>query len=263
MLQEKAYITQAMGKIGMISRQNPTPQTHPVFVEGNDVVAGRFVFAGTQGNQVVGTALAGTTPNGVAVFENLQLALNHLNGTELNEGEVIAELLTGCCYIPNDGITPSFGDHVLIDPTTGAINCSASTSQVATAGTLSFPEADETYTDYNVITNGSATLNIDGTEGTVTGLDFSLAGSMNDVATVITTALSGTGICTYTLGEGLTITSATTGDTSSVIFVSASADLAGLLGANVSIQGTNAMNDTGWTVLTVNSELEAIEIQKL
>lgn len=262
MLQEKAYMTQGMGKIGMISRQNPIPQHLPVFAEG-DIYAGRFVFLGTQANQVVGTALAGTTPEGVAIFENLQLAINNLNGTLINDGEVLAKLIKGCCYIPNDGLSPSYGDHILIDPTTGDINCSASTSQVATAGTCTFSNASETYTDYTAITAATATFNIDGTQGTVTGLDFSLCANMADVATVITTAFSGAATCAYNAGEGLTITSATTGSSSCIIAVSLSADLEAVVGESISINGTNAMNDTGWTVLSVNDDLQAIEIQKI
>ena len=54
-MQERAYLTQALGKVGMVSRQNPIPQSLPAIVEGNNVFAGNFVFAGTNSNQVKGT----------------------------------------------------------------------------------------------------------------------------------------------------------------------------------------------------------------
>ena len=261
-MQERAYLTQALGKVGMVSRQNPIPQSLPAIVEGNNVFAGNFVFAGTNSNQVKGTATAGTTPEGVAIFNGLQVSLTAGNTLKINEGETIQKLISGCCYIPNNGLAPNYLDYVLVDPTTGKVNCSASSSQVATAGKLYLPFASETYTDYTGITAGTLKLIVDGTAKDLTGLDFSSATSMSNVAGVITTALSSSATCAYTSGEGLTITSATTGATSNVSFVEASADLLALLGQGTSIDGTNAMIDTGWKVLTINNDLQAIEIIK-
>lgn len=263
MLQNQAYLTQALGKPGCISRQDPVPQSLPAFAEGNNVVAGKFTFPGTNQNQVVGTAGASTVPTGICIFERLQLNLSGLNSLTVNDGEVIRNLLKGCAYIVNDGGSAEYNDHVLVDPLTGTINTSSSTSQSATSGTLTFAFANETYTDYNTVTNGTLTLIVDGTEKVLSTLNFGSADSMTAVAQVITTALSSSATCTYNSGSGLTITSATTGATSNVEFVSASADLEPLLGSGTSVNGTNAMIDTGWTVLNGNVANQTIEVTKI
>lgn len=63
---------------------------------------------------------------------------------------------------------------------------------------------------FTSITSGGFDVTIDGTQHTLTGLNFSAALNLNAVATDITTALSGSGTCIWT-GSQFQITSATTG----------------------------------------------------
>lgn len=263
MLQNQVYLTQAMGKAGMISRQNPMPQMEPVFVESSDVVAGRFAFFGSQSNQIVGTSSSETIPAGITIFERLQLNTNGRNSTVLNYGETASLLLKGCAFIENDGETPNYRDNVFVDPTTGLIKCSSASEMNATAGTLTFPQASETYVDYTGITAGELVIDIDGVEQTLSNLDFSSATSMEDVACVINTALSSNGTCTYTAGSSLTITSLTTGTNSTVVFISASSDLENVLGSSENIDSSDAMVNTGWTVRSINEQYQTIEVQKI
>lgn len=63
---------------------------------------------------------------------------------------------------------------------------------------------------WTAITNGGFVIHIDGVTKTLTGLDFSAQTNLNGVASVITTALSGSGTCVWN-GSYFTIISATTG----------------------------------------------------
>lgn len=263
MLQQKTYSVAALGRPGLISRENPIPQMQPAFVEDDNCVAGRFCFLGTQSNQVKGIAEASTEPEGIIVYDQLQLNVNGDNSMKINHGEVVKKLLRGCVYIFNDGLEPNYNDNVLVDPLTGLINCSSSTTQAATSGKLLFENVNDTYTEYTSITDGTLTIKVDGTEKALSSLDFSSATSMNDVAGVFTTALSSSATCTYTLGSGLTITSATSGSSSIVEFISISENLESLLGSSVSIDGTNAMVNSGWKVININKELQTIEVEKI
>lgn len=69
--------------------------------------------------------------------------------------------------------------------------------------------------NWTSITTGSFKVTIDGVLKTLTGLDFSGQSNLNGVATVITTALSTSGVCTWN-GSNFQVTSATTGNTSLV-----------------------------------------------
>jgi len=75
--------------------------------------------------------------------------------------------------------------------------------------------AQQLMSAWTVITTGSFKVTIDGVLKTLTGLDFSAQTNLNGVATVITTALSASGTCTWN-GSSFQITSATTGTSSSV-----------------------------------------------
>jgi len=74
--------------------------------------------------------------------------------------------------------------------------------------------------NWTVITTGTLTIPIDGVSRAVTGLDFSAQTNLNGVATVITTAISAWGVCTWD-GSSFIITSITTGTSSSVGYATA------------------------------------------
>jgi hypothetical protein len=77
--------------------------------------------------------------------------------------------------------------------------------------------SQQTISNWTSITNGGVVIVIDGVTKTLTGLNFSAATNLNNVATVITTALSTSGTCTWN-GSYFTVTSATTGINSVVSF---------------------------------------------
>lgn len=64
---------------------------------------------------------------------------------------------------------------------------------------------------WNTITNGAVQVNIDGTNHSLTAMDFSAQTNLNGVASVITTALSSSGTATWD-GQKFTITSASHGN---------------------------------------------------
>lgn len=68
--------------------------------------------------------------------------------------------------------------------------------------------------NWTVITTGTLTVPVDGTPQALTGLDFSAQTTLNGVASVITSALSGA-VCTWN-GSQFVITSSTAGTSSSV-----------------------------------------------
>lgn len=79
--------------------------------------------------------------------------------------------------------------------------------------------AQQAMSNWTVVTAGSFKITIDGTEETLTGLDFSGETNLNGVASVINADLSGGTIAWD--GSRFTVTSATTGATSEIGYASA------------------------------------------
>lgn len=110
-------------------------------------------------------------------------------------------------------------------------------AQTASSGQLfcaTLPAADQAIAVWNAITSGAFDVTVDGTLHALTGLDFSAATNLNGVASDITTALAGAAICVWNANYmRFELTSATTGVTSTVSFLSAPAtgtDISGMLG---------------------------------
>lgn len=124
--QNQAYIIPALGKQGIISRQNPIAQGSPVFAEndenGNNIVAGGFVFQGTNSEQVKPTATSGTVPLGVASYSQYQIGITA--DCNINQGEVLQNLYRGCIFSKPFINVAKVNQKVLIDPTTGDIMAS-------------------------------------------------------------------------------------------------------------------------------------------
>ncbi len=105
--------------------------------------------------------------------------------------------------------------------------------RTATAARLkggSLTTAEQALSNWTSITTGSFKITIDGTEKTVTGLNFSAVTNLNGVASAINAVLTGGTIAWD--GSRFTVTSSTTGATSSVGYASAAAtgtDISGLL----------------------------------
>ena len=89
--------------------------------------------------------------------------------------------------------------------------------------------AEQVIGNWTSITTGSFKITIDGTEKTVTGLNFSAVTNLNGVASAINAVLTG-GTVAWD-GSRFTVTSATTGTSSSVGYASAAAS-----GTNISAQ---------------------------
>ena len=98
-------------------------------------------------------------------------------------------------------------------------------AQAATAGLLvggAVTPANQLIAAWTSITNGGVNFTINGTARNLTALDFHLQTNLNGVASVITTALSTNGTCTWN-GTNFVIASSTTGTSSTVAFAAAGA----------------------------------------
>lgn len=172
-----------------------------------------------------------------------------VKGLGLNQGSPVKAVYKGYCGIIIDQATVNYGDKVYVG-SNGTVKASSS-SISASAGTLTFANINTTLSSWTAISNGDLSLKIDGVAKNLTSLDFSGATDMDGVASVINTALSSDGTCTYSSSTGLVITSDSTGSTSSVEYVGSTA-LSSLLGTGISVAGADAMVDTGWKVQTPN-----------
>lgn len=246
---------------GDITRENPIDIVG-CFAEDENVQAGGFVFYGTNPeNQVKGLNGSATAIAGIAKRTPYQCNMTGDNSNVYNLGSEITVIRKGYVAVRVNS-SATFGYNVFVDPATGLINTSSSSSISATAGTLTFANVDTTIASWTAITTGDLTLKIDGSNVALTSLDFHSASDMDDVAGVIDTALSTNGDCAYSATTGLTITSKTTGATSSVEFVSSTA-LATLLGTGVSVAGAGAMINTGWKVQEACEAGEIAEIYNI
>lgn len=110
-------------------------------------------------------------------------------------------------------------------------------AQAATSGILHggiLTTAQQALANFTAIINGGMKITIDGTQKSLTALNFSGAANLNGVASIVTTALAGAGTVTWNATYGrFEVTSATTGATSTVSQATAptsGTDVSGLLG---------------------------------
>lgn len=260
MFQNQVYQKQPIGRAGLISRDVPAVHT-PHIVEGNDLKAGGFAFAGTDG-KVKGTAVAGTAPVGFVTFERYQANLTGENSMTINEGAEVPVYENGFFFAQTG--EAAVGDKVLVDPTTAKISAGSAAGN-ATAGSLNFIAVAEADT-WKTENAGTLTLNVDGADKEYTGMDFSAAENLTAVAAVIAAKTTADADCAVNEeGTGLIFTSKTTGADSSVKFVSGS--ISELLGAGTSgnvveTAGGNATVDTGFVVYTASDVNGVAEIKK-
>ena len=107
------------------------------------------------------------------------------------------------------------------------------------------------------ISTGGFAITIDGTVRQITDLDFSSATTLEQVASVINTALSSYGSCSVYQGN-LIIKSSTTGSAATISFASApedAADISAILGLT---EATGATAQDGYTAGSISQELQAI-----
>lgn len=124
-MQSQVYINQALGQPGTISRENPCDKI-PVVAKGSAVVAGGFVFEGTDPEiQVIGCSADTASKTaadiaGVAVLEGFQLALGNVTGMTINEGHELAKVRKGYVYVVSNTAS-THGQNVIVNPSTGVI----------------------------------------------------------------------------------------------------------------------------------------------
>lgn len=107
--------------------------------------------------------------------------------------------------------------------------------------------------DLKAITAGSFDIDVDGTTVNVTGLDLSSATTQSDVATALQTKITGTTVTYNSNLNAFIITSATTGENSSVsVATGTSADALGLSSA------TGAVAQAGMVAMSEDANMTAI-----
>lgn len=137
-MQNQVYINQALGQPGTIARLNPCDKI-PVVAEGSAVVAGGFVFEGTDPEtQVIGCSSATASKTaadvaGVAVLEGFQLALGNVTGMAINEGHELAKVRKGYVYVVSN-TAATHGQNVIVNPSTGVIETQTITYTQSVAG---------------------------------------------------------------------------------------------------------------------------------
>lgn len=137
-MQSQVYINQALGQPGTISRLNPIDKI-PVVAEGDAVVAGGFVFEGTDPEtQVIGCSASTASKTaddiaGVAVLEGFQLALGNVTGMAVNEGKELAKVRKGYVYVVSNTVS-THGQNVIVNPSTGVIETQTITYTTTVSG---------------------------------------------------------------------------------------------------------------------------------
>lgn len=114
-----------------------------------------------------------------------------------------------------------------------------------------------TLSEVTAISAGAMNITIDGSVKALSSLDFSSSTSIEDVASVINTALSTAGTCTV-YHDNLIIKSAGTGSTATISYASAptsGTDVSALLGLT---EATGASYADGYTAGTIADEMQAI-----
>lgn len=157
------------------------------------------------------------------------------------------------------GTTPNpvnAGGHLLV-----GFWRAADETVAASAATLTGAELSEAVVipQLQSISDGSFDIDIDGATENITGMDFRVATTLSEVATIIDDELTG-GSCTLSDDNELVITSATTGATSLITVVStgAAGTFVGNILALASGTGAIAVQGAAASVLSAETKLAAI-----
>lgn len=97
--------------------------------------------------------------------------------------------------------------------------------------------AQQALSNFTAVTSGGMTISVDAVVKNLMALDFSVALNLNNVASIVTAAFSGSATCVWT-GFEFIVTSATTGTSSSVGYATAPGsgqDISTLLGLTVAL----------------------------
>ena len=120
--------------------------------------------------------------------------------------------------------------------------------------------AQQTMSNWTTVVAGTLTVTVDGTIKSLVALNFAAQTNLNGVATVITTALGASAVCTWNANYGtFIITSSTTGAASSVSFASAGT-IAAQLGLT-SVAGNGAYTVAGQLAETALSCVTLMDAQ--
>lgn len=135
----------------------------------------------------------------------------------------------------NDAVLQTIKDAIdaeLSSPVTTSL-----ASGPATSGRMITGVVTAAIAAWQAVTDGEFTISVDGTPQNVTGLDFSLDTDLDDVASAISTGITGATCAWDGTTEKFTITSGTTGETSTI---SALTPVSGGVGTDIS--GSDFMN---------------------
>ena len=135
-------------------------------------------------------------------------------------------------------------------------------ASTAFGGEIIGAKVTQTAADFQIISDGSFTISVDGTEYAVTDADFSDVTSMSNVAQVLqnslTTAGAGVTVAYSSVTNGFIVTNNTTGDTGSLSYVSTGAtgtDLSAMLGLR---EADGAVLYSGSSALTPAQVMESV-----
>lgn len=134
-------------------------------------------------------------------------------------------------------------------------------ADAATAAVLECGDSPETtIATWVAVTDGTVTVTIDGGDVDLTGLDFSTVTSMDDIATVIDTALGANGDCYFQINK-FVFNSGTTGATSTIALLTpegTGTDISGstFLDGDVAVSAVNP----GGSVLSQGQVAEAFSV---
>lgn len=117
----------------------------------------------------------------------------------------------------------------------------------ATSGTLTTADISANLTSIIAVTNGDLNLTIDGVSTELTGLNFTEATTLADVASIIAEELSTASV--EAINDALVFTSLTTGTTSTVTIAASTGAGTDLYGSSY-LDGVNATAETGAAAVT-------------
>ncbi len=130
----------------------------------------------------------------------------------------------------NDAVLATIKDAIdaeLSSPVTGAIATGSATAGYLVSGVVTAALAA-----WTPITDGSFVITVDGTPADITALNFSTATDLDDVATILTTGITGATVVWDGATAKFTITSSTTGETSEISALSTFTSGTDLSGSN-------------------------------
>lgn len=189
-----------------------------------------------------------TPLDGEYIISRTASGVNNVFGTETTTAKMVNAIFAQSPNILNaDGyvVVAPYLENVILTP--------------ATSGTLTTADLSTNLSAIIAVDDGDLTVTVDGTDQALTGLDFTSATTLAEVATVIANGL--TGATVEAVNDALVFTSATTGTTSTVALKVSSGTGTDLYGSSL-LDGANAVAQAGTDAVT-GDEPTAMAIQRI